>query len=301
MKPFCALGVDVGGSKIAAALANLETGEILTEIEVATAREQGGEAVLGRVAMVIRQILERSSALGISASGVGLGLPELVTRDGQVASAWNFDWLGLDLARELKLELPLVVDSDVRCGALAERRFGIGCQYRSFSYISIGTGISAVQCFDGRIHRGANGFAIHFGSNDLMPVTPDGRQIAFNLEAFASGAGLSAEFARRTGRKGVSARDLIEGRAGAEGKILADQATTALASYLGQMINLIDPEAMIIGGGLGTAPGYLKALQTKIPQFIWAEKCRAMPIVPSAMAGRAGLLGAACLVATGYD
>lgn len=295
MTRHCALGVDVGGTKIAAALVDLATGEALASQSVATAAHEGGLAVLGRVADLLRELQGKASDLGLSPAGVGMGLPELVTDTGQVASDWNFDWRGIDLRAGLGLELPLVVDSDVRCGALGEQRFGAGRNYSTFSYVSIGTGISAVQCIGGRIHRGANGFAIHFGSADLVTVDDEGPRV-FNLEAFASGAGLSAVYAARTGITGVTAREMIEGQAGPEGLELMDQSTTSMASFLGQMINMIDPEALIIGGGLGASTLYLGQMRAKVPSYIWAESCRAIPILPSLLGSGAGMIGAACLL-----
>lgn len=298
MKQRCAVGVDVGGTKIAAELVDLVTGKSLATQSVATAAQDGGQAVLDRVAKLVQDLRSKARALDQTPVGVGIGLPELVTCEGQVASAWNFDWRGIDLGIGLGLDLPLMVDSDVRCGALGEQRFGAAQTYATFSYVSIGTGISAVQCIDRRIHRGANGFAIHFGSTDLMPVGVDGPK-AFNLEAFASGAGLSTVYAARTGIAGVTARDMIEGRAGPAGLELMDHSTTALASFLGQMINMIDPEALIIGGGLGTSAPYLRQLQAKIPSYVWAETCRGIPILSSALGPRAGAVGAACLLGQG--
>ncbi len=295
MKPRCALGVDVGGTKIAAALVDLATGKALASQTLTTAAQDGGLAVFGRVTKLVQDLRAKARGLGLTPVGVGMGLPELVTRDGQVASGWNFDWQGIDLGAGLGLDVPLVLDSDVRCGALGEQRFGAGRNYATFSYVSIGTGISAVQCIDGRIHRGANGFAIHFGSSDLMPVGAQGTQ-AFNLETFASGAGLSMVYAARTGIAGVTAREMIEGLAGSAGLELMDQSTTAMASFLGQMVNMIDPEALIIGGGLGTSAPYLRLLQAKIPSYIWAETCREIPILASALGRRTGTVGAACLL-----
>ena len=73
------------------------------------------------------------------------------------------------------------------------------------------------------------------------------------------------------------------------------EATTALASALGQMINLVDPDGVVIGGGLGTAVRYFDRLRSKIPAFIWAEECRSLPILSSRLKASAGVVGAAVL------
>ena len=76
---------------------------------------------------------------------------------------------------------------------------------------------------------------------------------------------------------------------------MLDEATTALASYLGQMINMIDPHGVVIGGGLGTAQPYFDRLRSKVPTYVWAEACRGLPVLASALGSAAGVIGAAAL------
>jgi glucokinase len=194
---------------------------------------------------------------------------------------------------------------------LAELHFGHGQKHPSFVFVTIGTGLSFAFCSDGRIHRGANGYAIHFGSSDIMAVCAAcGAQEPFNLEALASGKGL-AETYRARSNQALDARALIDGApgdgagdapgdgagdaAGEAGARLVDQATTAMASYLGQLVNILDPHAVIIGGGLGRAPRYFEALEKKTRPFIWSESCRALPILTSALPKDGAAIGAAAL------
>ncbi|MDQ0467900.1 ROK family protein [Labrys wisconsinensis] len=286
-----ALGVDVGGTKIAAALVDLEDGRLLHQVTVPTALVDGAGGVLAGIRRAVTAVRDLGRSDG--AEPIGLGLPELVSPEGAIASRWIADWTGLDPRRELADLGIVAVDSDVRLATLAEQRYGHGRDFASFAFITAGTGLSYSHCSDGRIHRGAHGFAIHFASNDLM-VMADGRQAAFNLESFASGLGMAQAYARRTGRT-ASARDIVEGRAGAEGALLLDQATTALASYVGQMINMLDPQAVVLGGGLGTAPAFFEAVRAKVPAYVWAEACRTLPIRASALHATAGVVGAAAL------
>jgi predicted NBD/HSP70 family sugar kinase len=93
------------------------------------------------------------------------------------------------------------------------------------------------------------------------------------------------------------AHDIVEGQAGKEGALLLNQATTALANYIGQMINIFDPHGVVIGGGLGTAPVFFEAVRAKVPNYIWAESCRLLPIRASALHSTACVVGAAALFA----
>ncbi len=289
-----AIGVDVGGTKIETALVDLADGRIL-ERAVETTPISGGRA--GVVASILDSVGRMRSRDDAQPLGVGIGLPELVGNDGRVSSAWNLDWSGFDAARDLGALGRVKLESDVRAAALGEIRFGQGRNQPSMAYVTVGSGLSFAFAIDGRIHRGAAGFAIHFGSGDLMPVCGAcGAQTPFHLEGIASGRGLARTYAARTGRTGVDAHAIVAGEAGREGETLLDQATTALASYLGQIANMLDPHVMVVGGGLGTAPRFFGLLRDKFPTYVWAKTRKDLPLVPSALGVDTGAVGAAALM-----
>jgi len=290
-----AIGVDVGGTKIAAGLVELEAGRLIDRAEFPTPRGKDARAIITTIAEAARQMEAASVRAGIRPTGLGIGLPELVRLDGTPASQWIADWRGVDLPRTLARFAPVRVESDVRLAALAELLYGHGRELASFIFVSVGTGLSCAVCRDGLIERGAHGFAIHFASSDLVSFAAGtGQRTTFNLEAFASGLGMSEAYTVRTGRT-ATARMMVEGEAGPEGEALLDEATTALASSIGQMINLIDPHGVVIGGGLGAAPRYFDMLRAKVPAYIWAEECRKLPLMPSHLEASAGVIGAAAL------
>ena len=291
------IGVDVGGTKIASALVDLATGAILEREIEPTPVATGPSEMMARIATAVARMRASPKLAGASPLGIGIGLPELVGNDGCVSSAWNLDWTGFDPERELAGLGRVKLESDVRAAALGEIRYGHGRQQPSMAYVTVGSGLSFAFCTDGRIHRGAAGFAIHFGSADLLPVCGAcGAQTPFNLESFASGRGLADTFAARTGRSEIDARAIVSGKAGREGEKLLDQATTALASYLGQIANMLDPHVIAVGGGLGTAPRFFQLIREKAPRYIWAESRRDMPILPSALGVDTGVVGAAALL-----
>lgn len=290
-----AIGVDVGGTKIAAGLVDLDSGQLLHKIEVATPRGQGSGPVIDAIIGCADAIRLKAVADGLDCRGLGLGLPELIRLDGVPRSRWIADWSGRDLPRELAAFSPVVVDSDVRVAALAELRYGHGRTLPSFAFVTVGSGLSFAFCEGGAVRRGANGYAIHFASSDLISVDrATGQMSAFNLEAFASGHGMADVFGSRTGEQKTT-REIIEMEDRCEAMELLDQATEALASYIGQMINMFDPHGVVIGGGLGTSPAYFRRLKEKVPAYIWAEDCRSLPILTSALDASAGIVGAAAL------
>ncbi|MFV0383850.1 ROK family protein [Paracoccus sp. (in: a-proteobacteria)] len=292
-----AIGVDVGGTKIRGALVDLANGTLIAVHQVPTPPR----GTTPDAATVVRAMIARLATGPQRPVGIGIGLPELVTNEGSVESDWVLDWRGLDPQSLADGGIPVILDSDVRCGARAELRFGAGRALSCFSYVSIGTGCSAVQCIDGRIHRGACGFAIHFGSSDLVSIRDTGGTGAFNLEARASGQGIGNLFAARGGGH-VPTHEIMRRRQKdpIAQQVLLD-AAQAMASYLGQMVNLLDPEALILGGGLGLSADYRQMLIAELPRFIWARARRNIPVLAATTGPDAGVTGAACLFGPAAD
>jgi glucokinase len=185
----------------------------------------------------------------------------------------------------------------VRAAARAEARFGAGRGRRLFAYVTIGTGVSYCLVIEGRPYAGANGFAIHFASSALhVPCEACGHVNAPIPEEIASGPALDRAFARRTGTGIASAADLLA--AANVGDAVASEIVTGAARQLGPLValvvNMLDPEAIVLGGGLGLAEGvYRTELIVSTQAHIWADSCRDLPILPATLGVDAGLIGAA--------
>ena len=288
------LGIDVGGTKIAAGVVDPATGDIVRRETIATAATRGGAAVLADTVDLAKRLVE---VAGRRVIRIGVGVPQLVDTAGRIRSAYNFDWTDLPVRERLSTLAPTTIESDVRAAARAEARFGAGKGHRIFAYVTIGTGISYCLAIDGRPHAGANGFAIHFASSALhVPCEACGHINAPVIEEIASGPAIAAAYARRTGRSVGGAGDLLA--AAASGDAAASEIVTAAARQLGPLValvvNMLDPEAIVLGGGLGLAAGvYREALIASTRAHIWAESCRDLPILPAALGVDAGLIGAA--------
>jgi glucokinase len=287
------LGIDVGGTKIAAGIVDPATGAILARETIATEAARGGSVVLDNTVALSRRLI---AAAGVRVDRIGLGIPQLVDNAGRIRSDYNFDWTNLPVRERLSTLAPATIESDVRAAARAEARFGAGAGRRVFVYVTIGTGVSYCLVIEGRPHTGANGFAIHFASSALhVPCEACGHVNAPVLEEIASGPAISAAYARGTGR-GIGAADLLT--AATSGDAVAGDIVTAAARQLGPLValvvNMLDPEAIVLGGGLGLAAGpYREELIASTRAHIWAESCRDLPILPAALGVDAGLVGAA--------
>jgi glucokinase len=149
------IGIDLGGTKIAAGLAAFPEGCVLARRLTPTLAPRGGSAVLDEVVRLARELTEEGKAPGLSADLIGLGVCELVDRNGKVASANCIQWLDLPVRERLAAIAPATIEAAARAAALAEALFGAGRSLRNFLYITVGTGISCCLMLDGKPHLGA--------------------------------------------------------------------------------------------------------------------------------------------------
>jgi glucokinase len=214
--------------------------------------------------------LARQLAAGAAPEAVGMGVCELVDGAGRVRSAETLDWRAIDVAAELSVVAPAVVESDVRAAALAEARFGAGREEPDFLYVSIGTGISHCLVADGRPRVGAHGSAIGTGA----PL----------VERWSSGLAL----ARRTGHP-----DAAAALADPQSEATIDDAARRLGVVLAALVNALDPGALVFGGGLGLRAAYRDRVVAAMRREIYDPAARELPALPAALGAEAGIIGAA--------
>ncbi len=287
------LGIDVGGTKIAAGIVEPASGAIILSETITTEAASGGAVVLADTVDLAKRLIATARRRIVR---IGLGVPQLVDNEGRIRSAYNFDWTDLPVRERLSRLAPATIESDVRSAARAEARLGAGKRRRTFAYVSIGTGVSYCLVVEGRPHLGANGFAIHFASSALhVPCTACGHLNAPVVEEIASGPAIADAFARRTGRSAGGAEVLAAANAGDAIAIdILNSAADQLGSLIALIVNMLDPEAVVLGGGLGLAAGpYRDRLIASTRAHIWADACRNLPIVAAALGKNAGLIGAA--------
>ena len=162
-----AIGLDIGGTKIAAGVVLWPSGEILQRTIIPTKPTRGGEAVLKDTHDLARQLHDWARGKQIEVAGIGAGVAELVDCDGNVSSSCTIDWRDCPVQQRLSEIAPALVESDVRAAAVGEAIFGAGRGHPLFVYMTVGTGISYCLMQNGRPLKGAKGNAITMASSPL--------------------------------------------------------------------------------------------------------------------------------------
>ncbi|HMM26761.1 MAG TPA: ROK family protein [Aggregatilineaceae bacterium] len=261
-----AIGVDIGGTKIALALVD-RSGAVLAERRLPM-RPDDATTTLDEIAGAIEAL--RAGAPGLLA-GIGIGCPGHVDPvQGIVHYAVNLGWTGVALRdgirQRLADDLPVWVHKDTNAAALGELYFGAARGARDFIYLAIGTGLGGAAVVNGALATGLNAYAMEVGH---LVLHPQGRQCNCGLrgcvEMYVSGKGLRAgtlEWAvtypdsplvERGDR--VSAHDILAAFAAGDALAVAvmEQAAEVLGTVMSTCASLLNPERFILGGGLGHA------------------------------------------------
>jgi len=234
-------------------------------------------------------------------ASVGVAVPELVSPVGEVLTDGVIPGLTGDLlARWADMGLG-VVESDVRAAAIAEAKFGLGAGLSSFVYVSVGTGVSSCLVIDGAPWTGQHGAAILVGSGVVVDDARRTDPAAMpSLESVAGGPGIVDGFRRRGGAASTAEEVMaLIGEVEAAGDAVVSSGR-ALGFGLAELVNLLDPPAVIVGGGLGSAPGpYWDAAVEAARARIWADVARDVPLLQSGIGPRAGMIGVASAAGAG--
>ncbi len=307
------IGVDVGGTKIAAGVVD-EDGAVLDQVKVATPRNAGETAEA--IAAAVRAVRgdHRVEAVGLGAAGF------IDEQRATVLFAPNVAWVNEPLRAEIEKlldgELPVVVENDANAAAWGEHRFGAGRGERHLLCVTVGTGVGGGVIADGELYRGRFGVAAEFGH---MRVVPDGRRCGCGnkgcWEMYASGNALVRE-ARDLASSGSPLANRMLALAGGEVAGVTGQVVTlaaqqgdptarelfeGLGEWLGQglasLAAVLDPGRFVIGGGVSEAGELL--LRPTAEAFHRALTGRGhrpeARVVLAELGNAAGLVGAADL------
>ena len=299
-RKICAVGLDVGGTKIAGGLVERTSGDVLLRRVIPTGPERGGQAVLDDCLALAEGLLIDGKAAGYAVQGIGVGVAELVDLQGTVTSGQTIDWRGLPVQEHFARLAPAVVESDARAPALAEGMYGAGRPYRLFCYVTVGTGISYCLVQEGRPFAGARGNALVLATMPLSTLcTVCGAELHPVLEEFASGPALAARYSQTTGQAVSRAESVLAAAEAGDrhGLEVVTSAGDALGVSVAFLVNVLDPEAVIVGGGLGMAGGlYWERFVENSRRHIYADNSRGLPILHAALGVDAGLVGAAAAI-----
>ena len=229
-------------------------GAVLGADEVPTPRApEGCDPGLRALAALAARLADTASAAGHRVVGIGVGFPEYV-RGGAVSSAEVFAWdrQPADVLADVLPGVPVTVEGDVLCAAAAEAHARSTRPGSSLFYVSWGTGISSALVLGGVPFRGRRGEALALGEWPVAAAVDS--EWPENLERYAAGLSLGRRYQQLTGAE-------LDGRRGADGRAAAghdpvaadivDSAARAVAHALAQVVHLLDPDVVVLGGGLG--------------------------------------------------
>jgi glucokinase len=312
------IGVDVGGTKVAAGLVN-SAGEITyhTRVPMVATDAAAALAAVTSVIDAVRTANAENDAHNSQISGIGICAPgPLNPHTGVIINPPNLPvWRNFPLTCELTkvYRLTVRIDNDGNAAALAEALWGAGRGYRNVFCATIGTGIGTGIVCNSHIYHGRTGAAAEGGHNTIDYRGPRcGCGKLGCIEAHASGPAIARRTAEkiRAGERSIildyaeGCPDRISsemvGRAFLAGDALAKQVLEQTAEYLtvwlGNIIDLLEPDVIIVGGGAGAMlRPFFDQIRNRLPTWCINSQCQEIPLVPAHYGAEAGIAGGAAL------
>ena len=310
------IGVDMGGTKILSAVIGPE-GNILGIAKVPTKADRGPSVVIDRIADSIRKAIDKSGVAPTSIEAVGIGAPgPLDPATGVVIFAPNLRWKDVRLKDELEARVgfPTFVDNDVNVGTLGEHVFGAGQGFQNVVGIFVGTGIGGGIILQGELFHGASKTAGEIGHIIVKAGGPRcGCGTRGCLEAIASRTAMTRQFQKsiKKGQKSVLSEltggDLTAIRSGVLAKAIRlndkltlkviKKTTKYLGVGIGSIVNFLNPEMIVLGGGVVEAldDTFLDDIRAAAEKYALPNTLSGVQIVPAKLGDNAGILGAAAL------
>ena len=316
MKPV--IGIDIGGTKISVSLAKKD-GTIVEKKELNTRVRSDAKSSIKEIVDTVNLILFQQRISASDILGIGVSVPGAVSPEkGVIPESPNLPgWKGVrikDILRK-KFRRPVFVNNDAKASALAEKLFGIGKKVNNFVYVTVSTGIGSGIIVGGELVTGASFSAGEIGHTTIIPGGPQcncGKRGC--LEALASGTAIAAQAKRmmeagkfnelgsykmRPGNGRLTAEIVAD--AAREGDPLAIQILRNAGHFLGiglaNIINILNPEVVVLGGGVMKAGDLVwKSMEQAIKREAWPDPLRVCKIMRSKLGEHCGDLGAISLV-----
>jgi glucokinase len=316
------IGVDIGGTKIASGLVDAH-GAILSQLRTPMISNSDAASAVARVRSAIETVFAAAEKYSVdqhSVAGIGICAPgPLDPKTGIIINPPNLPcWRNFPLASEIArhYDVPVVVDNDANAAALAEARWGAGRGYRNIFYATIGTGIGTGIIFDKHIYHGRTGGAAEGGH---MSIDYRGPRCGCGklgcIEALAAGpaiakrarAKLAADSSGSSAILGLAGGNLdavsseMVGTAYLAGDPLAKQVlhetTELLALWLGNIVDLLEPDVMIVGGGVAAMLNpFFDEVRQLLPDYCVNSRVQEIPLLMAHYGADAGIAGGAALI-----
>ena len=288
------LGIDLGGTKIECAILD-PNGRVLARQRVPTEAEKGVTHILSN----IKQIIGKVTTCVPYNFSIGIGTPGSISMKTGLLRNSNTQCLNGQPLKELlqdELKQDVHIENDANCFALAEATYGAGRDYRVVLGVIIGTGCGAGIVVDRKIYTGINKIAGEFGHHTVSFETGRlcwcGRRGC--VETYVSGSGIEAQYLRETGNRDT-AKNILSSSCG-EAHNLKQEFYKVLGVSLGNVCNILDPEIIVIGGGLSNHEPLYRIVRKHIQQHTFSDAFMTA-FVKNRLGDSAGVIGAAILPA----
>jgi fructokinase len=271
------IGIDLGGTKIEGIALDAE-GPVAARRRVATPRDD----YAGTLEAIARLIAELEAEAGRSGS-VGVGIPGVVSRASGLVKNANSTWLnGRPLRADLEARLgrPVRVANDANCFTLSEAIDGAGRGQDTVFGVILGTGVGGGLTVRQRIHVGPNQVGGEWGHNPLPWMSDEERAEAPAcycgkrgcVETFLSGPGFERDYARCSGHR-LASQEIVGAAAAGNGDAVSALRRYAarLARGLATVVNVLDPDTIVLGGGMSNLPDLPAAVTVLLPRYVFSD------------------------------
>lgn len=305
------IGIDLGGTKITTAIADL-SGEIIEKTTLATGSKEGEAVVMERIIQSVEMVLEASGLPQEEVWTIGIGAPGPLDADsGSIITTPNLPFRNYSLTRPLKSRfgIPAYLDNDANVAAIGEWMFGAGMGFENVIYITVSTGVGGGAVLNGRPYHGSNSNALEIGHMTIEPFSKYRCNCGNygDVESLCSGTAISkrAQEAIAQGRDTILTKhDVITPyeiyQAYEEGDALSREILDKAWEYLGIAVaNLIltfDPDLIAIGGGVSRiGKAMFDAVKASAQKRCFDFMFDSVKIVPTGLKQDTGVIGAVAL------
>lgn len=309
------IGFDLGGTNMGASLVSLE-GKVLYQNDCPTLAHEKSENVISRIKNLIHDCFNKAKDMDLNVLSIGMGSPGVIdTINGVIRTCPNIpDWNNIEIVKILtdEFKVPSAIDNDVRVTAMGEYLFGAGKGYKNILCIAIGTGIGGGLILDGKLMRGPT---FSMGEIGHITLQKDGSLCGCGnygcMEALGSSLAIIRE-AKKSLEKGetpILKAMLDEGKelnvyqickASEKGDSRCSEIMKEAGEWIGiglsGVVNLINPEIIIIGGGVSLAGDIIfNPIRQEIKKRALKIPADFVKVVPALLGDSAGMVGASAL------
>ena len=308
------IGIDLGGTNIAVGLVN-EEGRIIAKTETPTLASRPYQELIKDMAACAKKVMEEAKITEDELRSIGVGIPGVADKDGMVIFCTNLGWRNVPLRAELQqyINKPVYMDNDATVAGWAEYQAGVSRGTDSSVFMTLGTGLGGGIVMNGKIWAGAHGAGSELGhlviEVDGVPCTCGKRGCAERYcsataiirmarEACADAPNCLIMRAVEGDMDKINAKAVFD--AAKEGDSVAMQVFNRFVKYLAIAINnvisFIDPDMIILGGGVSRAGDFLlDAVKAALPEYLFYPTLKQPELRIASLGNDAGIIGAALL------